>query len=66
MPNAWFLVPGVGAQGATMEDASHAFDESGTRALIALSRGITEPWGKNSRARRLAGSDHGCGDTLES
>ena len=40
MPNAFFLVPGYGAQGATAEDIKHCFNEDGLGALINSSRAI--------------------------
>lgn len=40
MPNAYFLVPGYGAQGARAEDIVDCFDENGLGALINSSRGI--------------------------
>jgi orotidine-5'-phosphate decarboxylase len=40
MPNAWFLVPGFGAQGATASDVAGAFDANGLGAIVNSSRGI--------------------------
>lgn len=40
LPRAWFLVPGVGAQGATAEDVAAAFDADGLGAVVNSSRGI--------------------------
>ena len=40
MPNAIFLVPGIGAQGATAQDIAGAFDEHGHGACINSSRAI--------------------------
>ncbi len=40
MPRAWFLVPGVGAQGGKASDVRAAFDRHGYGALINSSRGI--------------------------
>lgn len=40
MPNAWFLVPGFGAQGAGARDVAGAFASTGLGALINSSRGI--------------------------
>lgn len=40
MPNAYFLVPGYGAQGARAEDIVDCFDENGLGALVNSSRGI--------------------------
>jgi orotidine-5'-phosphate decarboxylase len=40
MPHAWFLVPGVGAQGATARDVAAAFDRHGLGAVVNSSRAI--------------------------
>ncbi|MFO7903303.1 MAG: orotidine-5'-phosphate decarboxylase [Planctomycetota bacterium] len=40
MPNAWFLVPGFGAQGARASDVKGAFAADGLGALVNSSRGI--------------------------
>lgn len=40
MPNALFLVPGVGAQGATVEDTRALFGDAIERAIISASRGV--------------------------
>jgi len=40
MPHTWFLVPGVGAQGATARDVAGAFDPAGLGAVVNSSRGI--------------------------
>lgn len=40
MPHAIFLLPGFGAQGATAEDTSSAFDKDGLGALVVSARGI--------------------------
>ena len=42
MPNAWLLLPGVGAQGATAADCAAAFDGQGLGAVINSSRGIMQ------------------------
>jgi len=44
MPNSLLLVPGVGAQGATMADASAAFHEDGWGALVTCSRSVIYAW----------------------
>ena len=41
LPNAYFLVPGYGAQGATAKDLAACFNDDGLGALINSSRGIT-------------------------
>ncbi|MFA5947384.1 MAG: orotidine-5'-phosphate decarboxylase [Candidatus Gracilibacteria bacterium] len=40
MPNAMFLVPGYGAQGATAKDLRVCFDKDGLGAIVNNSRGI--------------------------
>lgn len=40
MPCSYFLMPGYGAQGATSDDAVHAFNRDGYGALINSSRAI--------------------------
>lgn len=42
MPRAWFLLPGVGAQGAGFSDVEGAFDSRGLGGLVAQSRGIMQ------------------------
>ncbi len=42
MPQAWFLIPGVGAQGGKVADLAPAFDDRGLGALINQSRGILQ------------------------
>jgi len=45
LPQAWFLVPGVGAQGASADDVAAAFDTGGLGALVNSSRGILYAYG---------------------
>ena len=40
MPNAWFLVPGFGAQGGSAKNVAAAFDADGLGAIVSNSRGI--------------------------
>ena len=40
MPHTWFLVPGLGAQGADASDVAGAFDAQGLGAIINSSRAI--------------------------
>ena len=40
MPNAYFLVPGYGAQGARAEDLANCFNNDGYGAIVNSSRGI--------------------------
>ncbi|MEE2886849.1 MAG: orotidine-5'-phosphate decarboxylase [Planctomycetota bacterium] len=42
MPRAWFLLPGVGAQGASVEAVAPAFDRQGLGALVSQSRGVMQ------------------------
>ncbi len=44
MPNSLLLVPGVGAQGASLEDAAAAFHEDGWGAVVTASRGVIYAW----------------------
>jgi orotidine-5'-phosphate decarboxylase len=44
MPNSLFLVPGVGAQGGTIADATLAFHEDGWGALVTVSRSVIYAW----------------------
>lgn len=44
MPNAFFLVPGYGAQGATAKDIKHCFNPDGYGAIISASRSIIYAW----------------------
>jgi|KBSSwiStaDraftv2_1062776.scaffolds.fasta_scaffold61772_3 orotidine-5'-phosphate decarboxylase len=46
LPQAWFLVPGVGAQGATADDVAAAFDADGLGAVVNSSRGILYAYGE--------------------
>ncbi len=40
MPNAYFLVPGYGAQGGTAKDVANCFNPDGLGAIVNSSRGI--------------------------
>ncbi|WHH59538.1 orotidine-5'-phosphate decarboxylase [Petroclostridium sp. X23] len=40
MPNAYFLVPGYGAQGGTAKDVMNSFNKDGLGAIVNSSRGI--------------------------
>lgn len=44
MPDAWFLMPGYGAQGGKPEVMKAALDERGGGVLINASRSLTMPW----------------------
>jgi len=44
MPNSLFLVPGVGAQGGTVADATLAFHDDGWGALVTVSRSVIYAW----------------------
>src|SRR5205085_12523360 len=41
LPEAWFLVPGYGAQGGSAADVAAAFRPDGLGAVVNSSRGIT-------------------------
>ena len=57
MPHAWLLVPGFGAQGGTVQDVAHAFDEDGLGAIINNSRGIIFAHARKDYAGKFADSD---------
>src|SRR5690606_30848969 len=40
LPHAWLLLPGVGAQGGSVDDLLPAFDGRGLGALATQSRGV--------------------------
>ena len=44
MPNSLLLVPGVGAQGGSIEDATQAFHEDGWGGLVTVSRSVIYAW----------------------
>ena len=44
MPNSLFLVPGVGAQGGTVADATLAFHDDGWGGLVTVSRSVIYAW----------------------
>lgn len=44
MPRAVFLIPGVGAQGGTVEDLAAAFTAGRASALITVSRALVNAW----------------------
>jgi len=49
LPHAFFLMPGVGAQGASAEDIAPCFDNGGLGVLVAAARSVDyaymqEPW----------------------
>ena len=46
LPHTFFLVPGYGAQGGTVEDIAGAFDSNGLGAIVNSSRGIMCAWQK--------------------
>lgn len=54
MPNTLFLVPGIGAQGATAKDIAGAFDGNGLGAIINSSRAVIFAY-ENERYASLAG-----------
>lgn len=50
MPHAWFLVPGFGAQGGTVDDVRPLFRADGLGAIVNSSRGVLFP-GPGARDR---------------
>lgn len=44
MPNAWFLMPGYGAQGGRSEVYKAALDKHGGGVIVSASRSLTLPW----------------------
>ena len=44
MPNAWFLLPGYGAQGGDPRVLAAARDARGSGVLVSASRSLTLPW----------------------
>jgi orotidine-5'-phosphate decarboxylase len=48
LPNAFFLVPGYGAQGATARDLKACFNPDGLGAVVNSSRGIIFAWEKEA------------------
>jgi orotidine-5'-phosphate decarboxylase len=63
LPDAWFLLPGVGAQGASIEDVRPAFRPDGLGGLVASARAVLfggapeDDWqaGIERRCRELVG-----------
>ncbi|MGB3968163.1 MAG: orotidine-5'-phosphate decarboxylase [Planctomycetota bacterium] len=49
MPNAWLLLPGVGAQGGKVADLAAAFDPRGLGALVNQSRGVMQCFAPSDR-----------------
>lgn len=48
LPGVWLLLPGVGAQGASPEELSPAFDRDGLGAVVSVSRSILGAWRQDS------------------
>jgi orotidine-5'-phosphate decarboxylase len=48
LPQAFFLVPGYGAQGATAQDLLPCFNKDGLGAVVNSSRGIIAAWEKEA------------------
>lgn len=44
LPDAWFLIPGYGAQGGTADDVRLGFRADGLGAIVNSSRGVTFPF----------------------
>ncbi|HWF34356.1 MAG TPA: orotidine-5'-phosphate decarboxylase [Solirubrobacteraceae bacterium] len=57
MPSAVFLLPGVGAQGAQVEDLAPAFAPGRAGGLIPVSRGIVNAWEKTGGPPAAAACD---------
>lgn len=57
LPEAIFLVPGYGAQGAAAADAAAAFRDDGLGALVNSARGIVFAFREPSYARRFEEKD---------
>jgi orotidine-5'-phosphate decarboxylase len=57
MPRTIFLLPGVGAQGARVEDLAPAFAPGRAGGLIAASRGIVNAYEKAGREPAVAARD---------
>jgi orotidine-5'-phosphate decarboxylase len=51
MPDAWFLMPGYGAQGGSPEVYKAALDRRGGGVLVSASRSLTLPWRGEAPAR---------------
>jgi orotidine-5'-phosphate decarboxylase len=47
MPNAYFLIPGYGAQGGKAEDLASGFNADGLGGVVNSSRGIIYAWQKD-------------------
>ncbi len=68
MPRAWLLLPGVGAQGASVADVRAAFDNEGFGGLVAQSRGILQTFDPQDGTWRQRVEEAAAGfqqDTLE-
>ncbi|HGY92025.1 MAG TPA: orotidine-5'-phosphate decarboxylase [Planctomycetes bacterium] len=55
LPDHWFLLPGVGAQGGTMSQAARSVDAKGSGILVNVSRSIGHAW--RTRGRETAPAD---------
>ena len=54
LPRSWFLMPGVGAQGAGAEACAAAVDQRGKGALVSVSRGLLYPWRAQAEGSRAS------------
>jgi len=59
MPNTYFLIPGYGAQGGSIQDVMGGFDERGLGAIINASRSVIcayrqSPWKERFSPQRFA------------
>jgi len=58
LPNSFFLVPGMGAQGGDSEALNSFFDAGGLGAIVSSSRGIMYPKCENQTIKGLISSIH--------
>jgi orotidine-5'-phosphate decarboxylase len=55
MPNSLLLVPGVGAQGGSIDDATRAFHDDGWGGIVTVSRSVIYAWERPEPAFRELG-----------
>ena len=59
LPDAFFLVPGYGAQGGTAKDVAACLDKNGLGALVSSSRGIIFAYADEKYKNRFAEREFG-------
>lgn len=59
MPHSFFLVPGYGAQGGTVQDLKGCFDSNGLGAIVNSSRGIIAAYQKDIYKSRFNEKEFG-------